>query len=154
MRLPSPLIVWLLFTHAAFCAEPARPDLTGTWNLTSQKSQQYIGRSGIASLTISKEGLRFVFTDIAVYADGQTRESYEVTPDGTWQPMPTGSISAHWEGSVLVICSRSSSGDLTETWRLQPTFARKALAREVTAVEHVRGKDILVFERQELYSEQ
>ncbi len=154
MRLPSLLIVWLLFSHAAFCADPVRPDLTGTWTLASQHSQQYIGRSGIATLTISRRGPRLVFTDIAVYADGQTRESYEVTPDGTPQRMPTGSISARWEGNVLVVSKRSSSGDLTETWCLQRTSERKALGREVTAVEHAQGKDYLVFKREELYRKQ
>ncbi len=154
MRFSSLLIVAVLLSRAAFGGEPAPPDLTGTWKLASQQSKQQLTRSGIATLTIAREGTRFVFTDVAEYADGHTNESYSVTPGEKEQAIPTGSISARWEGKVLVVRQRSSAGDLTETWRLKRTTTPGAMAREVVAIEHVRGKDILVFKREELYRKQ
>ncbi len=154
MRFSSLLIAAVLLSRAAFGAEPAPPDLTGTWKLTSQQSKQQLTRSGIATLTIVQEGTRLLFTDLAEYADGQTKESYSVTPDETEQTTPTGSISARWEGKVLVVRQRSSAGDLAETWRLKRTSTPDGMAREVIAIEHVRGKDIPVFKREELYRKQ
>jgi hypothetical protein len=154
MRFSSMLIVALLFSRAAFGAEPAPADLTGTWKLTSQQSKQQLTRSGIATLTIARESTRFVFTDVAEYADGHTNESYSVTPGETEQAIPTGSISARWKGKVLVVRQRSSAGDLTETWRLKRTSTPGGMVRAVVAIEHVRGKDILVFKREERYLKQ
>ena len=141
----------LLLSYSAVSTDNGRPNLAGTWILTSQESRQHLTRSNLVTLTITQLGSEIVCREIVRYADGQTEDTRVFSSDGEERTTPTGFISARWDGDVLIVRQRSSAGDFKESWWLRPVRDGKRMGRVVVVTDSADGKDHLVFRRQEFF---
>ena len=143
------LLFLLLLSVAALSAAP-KPDFSGTWKLNLEKSQ--MGGMPVTELVaqIQHKDPDFKYKAKGV-ADGHSfEEEIVLTTDGKPHPGPRdATLTAHWDGTVIVIEATSSDGNSTQISRLALSGDGKTLTHDsVSEGDEDRPPRHEVFERQ------
>lgn len=153
-----PILVFLLIVTATALAQtPAKPNLTGTWNVDLEKSNF----GGLESPQSARYLIRHLGSKLEMQFEQDGRITrVDVTPDGEEHVLETGPDTenlarVYWSGAVLVFEGRirpmaSSNAPpvkWTSRWTLSPDRKVLTIARHI-ATQQASVDQKVVFEKQ------
>jgi hypothetical protein len=117
-----PLVVFLLLPLAlpmASQAQTAKPNLTGTWIFSAQKSSLKMPAPTSMTLQIAQNDPQISFSRSQMYGDQTFDWKLEALTDGQKEvvqqlPAYTANIRVYWEGSALVLDQKITAPDGTK----------------------------------------
>jgi len=141
------LLAVVLVPLALFAAP--KPDFTGTWKLNLDESD--LGGAPITALTVQirHKDPEFKYTAKAT-VDGQDfDESETFTTDGKpGRDSRGGTMTAHWDGAVLVSDDTGPDGNLAYTSRMTLSEDGKTCTRDYVPADDQTPKRHEVYEKQ------
>jgi hypothetical protein len=157
MRRHHVLIVLLIVTASALAQTPAKPNLTGTWNMDLEKSSF----GGLEAPQSARYLIRHLGSKLEMqYEQDGHITRVDVTPDGEEHVLETGPDNenlarVYWSGAVLVFEGRirpmASSNALpikwTSRWSLSPDKKVLTIERHIASQQEAVDQKV-VFEKQ------
>ncbi|HEX9121641.1 MAG TPA: hypothetical protein VF840_13980 [Terriglobales bacterium] len=154
---PHVLVFLLIVTATALAQTPAKPNLTGTWNMDPEKSSF----GGLEAPQSARYLIRHLGSKLEMqYEQDGHITRVDVTPDGEEHVLETGPDTeniarVYWSGAVLVFEGRikpmASSNALpvkwTSRWTLSPDKKVLTIDRHIAA-EQTSVDQKVVFEKQ------
>jgi hypothetical protein len=119
LRVVLLLIVLALTTALHAQSASAKPNLSGTWTFSPQKSSLKVEPPTSMTLQIDQSDQQISFARSQAYGDQKFDWKLETVPDGQKEvvqksPAYTANIRVYWEGSSLVVDQKITAPDGTQ----------------------------------------